>query len=157
MLKVIGNIERVKQEMRVKPKAVKAEIRRLKESIRNAEKRRKEALSKGNTSLAELNSEVKVSLKNQVEELEGKLLYYKLSRVIPVVLENGIVINHLMYKRFTDRLKSPYTLELTKEHLKVRHSNGFASFHDLSDKYEDFEYIPEAELTRAVIKHGETP
>lgn len=157
MLKVIGNIERVKQEMRDKPKAVKTEIRRLKESIRNAEKRRKEALSKGNTSLAELNSDVKASLKKQVEELEGKLLYYKLSRVIPVVLENGIVINYLMYKRFTDRLKAPYTLELTEEHLKVRHANGFASFHDLSDKYEDFEYIPEAELTEAVTKHGETP
>lgn len=157
MLKVIGNIERVKQEMRDKPKTVKAEIRRLKESIRNAEEQRKEALINGNTSLAEHNSDVKVSLKNQVEELEGKLPYYKLSRVIPVVLENGIVINYLMYKRFTDRLKAPYTLELTEEHLKVRHSNGFASFHDLSDKYEDFEYIPAAELTEAVIKHGETP
>lgn len=157
MLKVIGNIERVKQEMRDKPKAVKAEIRRLKESIRNAEKQRKEAWSKGNMPLAERSSDVKVSLKKQVEELEGKLPYYKLSRVIPVVLENGIVINYLMCKRFTDRLKAPYTLELSKEHLKVRHSNGFASFHDLSDKYEDFEYIPEADLTEAVIKHGETP
>lgn len=138
MLKVKGNFDAVKVEMKEAYHVVSGEIRGLK------------AQHKPKDKWGSYPSRVT----NRLNELEFKQKLYRTSKTLPVRVE-GLVINYKLYSSFTKKLRDfRISVAVNDDCLEVNYwkpgtlnnGKGVLKLYDLSHYFVDFKHIPVAEF-----------
>lgn len=138
MLKVKGNFDAVKAEMRLARSIVSGGIRGLK-----AQHKPKDKWSPYPTRVT-----------NRINELEFKEKLFRVSKTLPVRIE-GLVINYKLYSSFTKKLKDfRISVAVNDNCLEVNYwkpgtlnnGKGVLKLYDLSPYFVEFKHIPVAEF-----------
>lgn len=126
-----GNLDTVKEEMKAMSKELTDQAKALRKKYKPRERSNE--------------------INNKLKEFDRLQMFYKVSRVSPVRVEN-IIINYKAYEKFMKKLVG-YTCSayVSARCLTIEYSNqnskGVFTLHDLSDHYANFQYLPIAELT----------
>ncbi|MFT4415300.1 hypothetical protein ACLM5H_15675 [Fredinandcohnia humi] len=132
-IKVIGDFEKVKSEMKKANKSISDEIKAIKKPYRR------------NTPH---------HVQHRIDYLASKGRIYSVSKVLPVRID-GIVINFKLYEAFMKKLKDFETNVLsTPEGIVVQYwkrrslaqGKGLFKLYDLNKYFKGFEHIPNAEI-----------
>lgn len=92
-------------------------------------------------------------LEGELSRLNLEINRFSVSKMIPLKLENGVVVNGKIFERFIKKLRGFfYTLQAQENTLQVRYGKiygewtGELHLHDVSHYYEGFNDIPELEI-----------